>query len=303
MHPQGVPTVRVTVQQLRDWKRQGQRFAMLTAYEYSIAKLLDAAGIPVLLVGDSMGSVVLGYDTTLPVTLDDVIRHTAAVVRGARDALVVADMPFMTYQTSAEDAMRNAARILQETGAQAIKLEGGTTVAATVRRLVDAGVPVMGHIGLTPQSVHQIGYKVQGKTVQIAAKLLADAAALDEAGAFSIVLEGVPAALAKRITASVSIPTIGIGAGPHCDAQVQVIHDILGLFTDFVPKHARRYADLGTAIQEAARQYASDVVGGSFPNEKESFSMDERVLGELDSGPSAEPAREAEFSGYGPPRS
>jgi len=311
--------MRVTIQQLRDWKRQGQRFAMLTAYEYSIAKLLDEAGIPVLLVGDSMGSVVLGYENTLPVTLDDIIRHAAAVVRGSKHALVIADMPFMTYQPSVEDAMRNAGRLLQESGAQAVKLEGGVTVAPTVRRLVDAGVPVMGHIGLTPQSVHQMGYKVQGKTVQVATQLLADAAALEQAGAFSIVLEGVPAALAQRITAAVSIPTIGIGAGPHCDAQVQVIHDILGLFTDFVPKHAKRYAELGAAIQLAVRQYADEVVAGAFPTEKESFTMDERVLKELDAEPSpatagegrpalseAEGVREAgaapepEFSGYSP---
>ncbi|HLY67255.1 MAG TPA: 3-methyl-2-oxobutanoate hydroxymethyltransferase, partial [Chloroflexota bacterium] len=202
--------MRMTIQQLRELKQQGQRFAMLTAYEYSIAKLLDEAGIPVLLVGDSLGTVVLGYETTLPVTLDDIIRHTQAVVRGSKRALVVADMPFMTYQTSAEDALRAAGRLLAEGGAQAVKLEGGVSVAVTVRRLVDTGIPVMGHIGLTPQSVHQLGgYKVQGKTVQLAAKLLADAAALDQAGAFSIVLEGVPAALAARITRQVSAPTIG----------------------------------------------------------------------------------------------
>jgi 3-methyl-2-oxobutanoate hydroxymethyltransferase len=297
--------VRVTVQQVRDWKSQGKRFAMLTAYEYSIAKLLDEAGIPVLLVGDSLGSVVLGYETTLPVTLDDVIRLTAAVVRGSKRALVVADMPFMSYQASVKDAMRSAGRILQETGAQAVKLEGGVTVAATVRRLVDAGIPVMGHIGLTPQSVHQMGYKVQGKTVQVATQLLADAAALDEAGAFSVVLEGVPAALGARITSSVSIPTIGIGAGPHCDGQVQVIHDILGLFTDFVPKHAKRYAALGLLIQGAARQYAAEVVSGEFPTAKESFAMDDRVLHELDAGEpgfleSAPGVGEPEFSGYAP---
>lgn len=298
--------MRVTVQQLRDWKRQGQRFAMLTAYEYSIAKLLDEAGIPVLLVGDSLGSVVLGYDTTLPVTLDDIVRHAGAVVRGAKQALVVADLPFMSYQTSPEDALRSAARVLQESGAQAVKLEGGTTIAPTVRRLVDAGIPVMGHIGLTPQSVHQIGYKVQGKTVQVATRLLADATALEDAGVFSIVLEGIPAPLAARITATVSVPTIGIGAGPECDAQVQVIHDILGLFTDFVPKHARRYADLGKVIQEAASHYSNDVASGAFPSAKESFTMDERVLHELGAGDQssastvAEEAREPEFGGYAP---
>ncbi len=295
--------MRVTVQQLRDWKREGQRFAVLTAYDYSTAKLLDQAGIPVLLVGDSMGQVMLGYENTLPVTLEYTIRHTAAVVRGSKNALVVADMPFMTYQPSQEDALRNAGRVLKESGAQAIKLEGGAWMAPTVRRLVDAGVPVMAHIGLTPQSVHQMGYKVQGKTVQAAAKLLTDAAALDQAGALSLVLEGVPAALARRITASVGMPTIGIGAGPHCDAQVQVIHDILGLFTDFQPKHARRYAELGAAIQDAAGRYAADVVSGAFPSDKESFTMDERILRELDSGegvraPEVAPEREPEFGGY-----
>lgn len=275
--------MRVTTQQLRELKRQGQRFAMLTAYEYSIARLLDEAGIPVLLVGDSMGSVVLGYDTTLPVTIEDIIRHTQAVVRGSTRALVVSDMPFMSFQASVEDAMRNAGRILKEGGGQAVKLEGGAGVVPTVRKMVDAGIPVMGHIGLTPQSVHQMGgYKVQGKTLAVAARLLADAAALEEAGVFSIVLEGVPALLAARITAAVSVPTIGIGAGPHCDAQVQVIHDLLGLFNDFLPKHARRYAQLGPIIQEAARRYAEDVVGGAFPTDKESFSMDEHILHELD---------------------
>lgn len=305
--------MRVTIQQVRDFKRQGKRFAMLTAYEYSMAKLLDQAGIPVLLVGDSMGTVVLGYETTLPVTLEDILRATQAVVRGSQQALIVADMPFMTYQASTADALRNAGRLLAEGGAQAVKLEGGATVAPTVRALVDAGIPVMAHIGLTPQSVHQLGgYKVQGKTVQIASRLLADAAALEDAGAFSLVLEAVPAALAARITRSIRIPTIGIGAGPECDAQVQVLHDMLGLFTDFQPKHAKRYAELGQLIQDAVRQYASEVEGGAFPTHKESFSMDERVLSELDTGSQSSPAAagegsvtipegsptEAEFAGY-----
>jgi len=311
--------VRVTVEQLKTMKRQGQRFAMLTAYDYSIARLLDEAGIPVLLVGDSMGSVVLGYETTLPVTLDDIVRHTQAVVRGATKALVVADMPFLTFQVSPEEAMRNAGRLLQEGGAQAVKLEGGVNVAATVRRLVNAGIPVMGHIGLTPQSVNQIGLKVQGKTVQVAAKLLADAKALEDAGAFAIVLEAVPSSLAERITKMVSVPTIGIGAGPGCDAQVQVIHDLLGLFNDFRPKHAKRYAELGPIIQDAVTRYAAEVQAGAFPTDKESFSMDERVLAELDDrsreagefDPHAHPWKdvgktarrertETEFQGYAP---
>jgi len=275
--------VRVTVEQLRDMKRQGRRFAMLTAYEYSIARLLDDAGIPVLLVGDSLGSVVLGYDTTLPVTVEDIIRHTQAVVRGSTNALVVSDMPFMSFQESIEQALHNAGRMLKEGGCQAVKLEGGAPMAATTRRLVEVGIPVMGHIGLTPQSVHQLGgHKVQGKTLAVAARLLSDAHALEEAGVFSIVLEGVPAALAQRITAAVGVPTIGIGAGPHCDAQVQVIHDLLGLFNDFQPKHAKRYATLGPVIQDAVRRYTDDVVAGAFPTDKESFTMDERVLHELD---------------------
>jgi 3-methyl-2-oxobutanoate hydroxymethyltransferase len=302
--------MRVTIQKLRDMKHQGQRFAMLTAYDYAMAKLLDQAGIPVLLVGDSLGNTMLGFETTLPVTMDDMVRHTQAVVRGSTQALIVADMPFMSFQASADDALRNAGRLLKEGGAQAIKLEGGVRVAHIVERMVDAGIPVMGHIGLTPQSVHQMGgFKVQGKTVQLAAQLLADAAALDRAGVFSIVLEGVPSALAKRITDSVSVPTIGIGAGLHCDGQVQVIHDVLGLFTDFIPKHARRYAELGSAIQDAVRAYASDVVGGAFPSEKESFTMDERVLRELDAEHTPAPSWEAlaaaagsegDFGGYAP---
>jgi len=274
--------VRVTVQRLQEMKRQGTRFAMLTAYDYAIAKLLDGAGIPVLLVGDSLGTVMLGYPTTLNVTVEDIIRHTQAVVRGSTQALIVGDLPFLSYQASIEEAIRNAGRLIQEGGAQAVKLEGGLSVAPTVRRIVDCGIPVMGHIGLTPQSVHQMGgYRVQGRTREVALRLLDDASALEEAGAFSIVLEGVPAPLAERITAQLAIPTIGIGAGPHCDGQVQVIHDLLGLFTDFVPRHARRYADLGAVIQTAVGQYAADVIGGAFPSEKESFSMDEQVLSEL----------------------
>ena len=304
--------MRVTVEQLRDMKRQGRRFAMLTAYEYSIARLLDDAGVPVLLVGDSLGSVVLGYDTTLPVTVEDIIRHTQAVVRGSRNALVVSDMPFMSFQESIEQALHNAGRMLKEGGCQAVKLEGGAPMAETTRRLVEVGIPVMGHIGLTPQSVHQLGgHKVQGKTLAVATRLLSDAQALEEAGVFSIVLEGVPAALAQRITAAVSVPTIGIGAGPRCDAQVQVIHDLLGLFSDFQPKHAKRYATLGPVIQDAVRRYADDVVAGVFPTDKESFSMDERVLHELDEGRQGDrlpfdPAvalagtTEPDFSGYAP---
>jgi 3-methyl-2-oxobutanoate hydroxymethyltransferase len=275
--------VRVTTQQLREMKRNGKRFAMLTAYDYSTAKLLDEIGVPVLLVGDSLGVVMLGHETTIGATMDDMVRHTQAVVRGSKQAMIVGDLPFMSYQASTEQAMRNSARLIQEGGAQAVKLEGGVTVAETVRRIVDCGIPLMGHIGLTPQSVLGLGgHKVQGKTLKVARRLVDDAIALEQAGAFGIVLEGVPTPLAARITERISIPTIGIGAGPHCDAQVQVIHDILGLFTDFVPRHARRYAELGKVIQDVARQYTEDVINGEFPSAKESFSMDEKVLQELD---------------------
>lgn len=274
--------MRLTIHQIQEMKRRGERIAMLTAYDYSTARILDEAGAPMLLVGDSLGMVVLGYETTLSVTVDDMVRHTQAVVRGSSRALVVSDMPFMSYQASIEDAVRNAGRLIKETGAQAVKLEGGATVASTIRRIVDAGIPVMGHIGLTPQSIHQLGgYKVQGKTLAVASRLILDAKALEDAGAFSMVLEGVPAPLAAHISHALSVPTIGIGAGPGCDGQVQVIHDLLGLFSDFVPRHAKRYAELHPTILGAVQRYMADVAAGSFPTDKESFSMDERVLEEL----------------------
>jgi 3-methyl-2-oxobutanoate hydroxymethyltransferase len=271
--------MRTTIRQIQEMKDRGERIAMLTAYEYSIAKLLDAAGVPMMLVGDSLASVVLGYDSTIHATMDDMVRHTQAVVRGTTQALIVADLPFMSYQASTEEAMRNAGRLMREGGAGAVKLEGGVTVAETVRRIVDAGVPVMGHIGLTPQSVHQLsGHKIQGRTADVAGRILADADALERAGAFAVVLEGMPAPLAAQVTRRLHIPTIGIGAGAACDGQVQVIHDLLGLFTDFVPRHARKYADLGEQIKDAARRYAEDVRDGTFPTAKESFSMDAAVL-------------------------
>jgi 3-methyl-2-oxobutanoate hydroxymethyltransferase len=239
--------------------------------------------VPMMLVGDSLASVVLGYETTIHATMDDMVRHTQAVVRGTERALIVGDLPFMSYQVSAEDALRNAGRLMREGGAGAVKLEGGVTVAETVRRIVQAGVPVMGHIGLTPQSVHQLsGHKVQGRTAEVAGRLLADAEALEQAGAFAVVLEGMPTPLAAQVTRRLRIPTIGIGAGPECDGQVQVIHDLLGLFTDFVPRHARKYADLGEQIKDAARRYADDVREGTFPTSKESFSMDAAVLQEVE---------------------
>jgi 3-methyl-2-oxobutanoate hydroxymethyltransferase len=275
--------MRVTTTQIREMKKKGEKIAMVTAYDYPIAKLADEAGIPILLVGDSLGMVVLGYESTIPVTMDEMIHHTKAVVRGAKHAFIIGDMPFMTYQISAEDAMRNAARFIQEGGAQAIKLEGGETVAETVSRITAAGIPVQGHIGLTPQSINQLGgFKVQGKTPEVAARLLNDAKALENAGVFSIVLECIPTPLAKLITERVSVPTIGIGAGKYCDGQVQVISDMLGLYTDFVPKHTKQYARLNTSITSSLAKYIDEVKSGDFPTAKQSYEMDESVLAQIE---------------------
>jgi 3-methyl-2-oxobutanoate hydroxymethyltransferase len=269
--------MRTTILDIQRMKQRGEPIPMITAYDYTSAQLVDRAGIPLILVGDSLGMVVLGHQTTLPVTLDEMIHHARAVVRGAQQALVVVDMPFLTY-TSAERALHSAGRIMQEAGAQAVKLEGGASVAPVVRRLVEAGIPVMGHLGFTPQSVNQIGMRVQGRQADGARRLIADAQALAAAGAFLIVLELVPAQLAQTITARLSIPTIGIGAGPGCDGQVQVWHDILGLYSDFVPRHTRRYATLADSIATALQSYADDVRTGAFPTAEHSSTMDEQVL-------------------------
>jgi 3-methyl-2-oxobutanoate hydroxymethyltransferase len=275
--------MRLSIDQLRAMKQRDERFPMLTAYDYATAKLIDEAGIPLILVGDSLGMVILGYESTIPVTMEEMLHHTKAVVRGTKRALVVGDMPFMSYQVSSSEALRNAARFIQEGGAQAVKLEGGEVMAETVSRIVSCGIPVMGHIGLTPQSVHQLGgYKVVGKTPEAAARLLRDAIALEQAGVFALVLELVPAPLAKLITERVSIPTIGIGSGVDCDGQVQVISDILGLYTEFLPKHAKRYANLSETIKAAVSTYISEVQSRAFPTEKESYPMDEAVLAELE---------------------
>ncbi len=272
----------VTVTLIKEMKQKGDKIAMLTAYDYATAKIIDQAGIPLILVGDSLGMVVLGYESTIPVTVDEMLHHTKAVARGAKKAMVIGDMPFMSYHLSTDDALRNAARFIQEGGAQAVKLEGGATVADKVKRIVDCGIPVVGHIGLTPQSVHQLGgYKVQGRTREAAERLLKDAGALEQAGAFAIVLETVPSPLAGLITQKVSIPTIGIGAGRGCDGQVQVVSDLLGLFTDFVPKHAKQYARLADIMSNAFSQYLKEVQDASFPTDKQSFSMDESILDEL----------------------
>lgn len=265
---------RVTIQDLQTMTRRGEKFPMLTAYDYGTARLLDEAGIPILLVGDSLGMVVLGYETTLPVTLEVILHHTKAVVRGAQRALVVADLPFLTYQVSPEQALRNAGRLIQEGGAQAVKLEGGREVAPTVERIVAAGIPVMGHLGLTPQSVNQLGgFRVQAKTVETIRELVADARALEAAGAFSVVLECVPAPAAKLVSEALEVPTIGIGAGPDCDAQVQIITDLLHLVPGSIPKHAKPYIELGDLVREAVERYAGDVREGAFPTSKESFSL------------------------------
>src|SRR6266446_5707408 len=247
-------------------KARGERIVMLTAYDATMARLLDRAGIDVLLVGDSLGQVILGLDTTIPVTLDAVIHHTRAVARGATRALVVADMPFLTYQVSAEEALRNAARLFQEGGAAAVKLEGGRSVADAVRRLTAAGLPVMGHVGLTPQHVHRLGgMRQQAREEEATQELIRDALALEDAGAFAVVIEAVPDAVAEAVTSRLTIPTIGIGAGPCCDGQVLVSYDMLGLFDTFVPKFVRQYARLGDLILSAAKGFASDVRQGAYP--------------------------------------
>lgn len=272
--------MRVTIRDIQRMKEAGERIPMLTAYDYTTGQLLDAAGIPLLLVGDSLGMVVLGHSSTVPVTLDDIIHHARPVVRGTQRALVVADMPFLTYTTT-EQAMRTAARLLQETGCQAVKLEGGAAVAPIVARLVEAGIPVMGHLGYTPQSVNTLGARVQGRSVERARQIVAGACALEDAGAFAVVLELVPEQLARAITGKLHIPTIGIGAGAGCSGQVQVIHDLLGLYNDFIPKHTKRYRTLGDEIRAAVSEYAREVRDGVFPAAEHGSNMNEAVLEEV----------------------
>ena len=285
--------MRVTIRDLREMKRRGEKIPMITAYDYTAAQLVERAGIPLILVGDSLGQVMLGYDSTVPVSMDDMVHHIKAVVRGTARAHVVGDMPFLSYHADIPDAIRNAGRILKEGGAQSVKLEGGGEQAETVSRIVSSGIPVMGHIGLTPQSVNQLGgYRVQGKTLKDAVRLMEDARALEEAGAYAIVLECVPAPLARMISERVEIPAIGIGAGAGCDGQVQVFHDLLGLYSDFHPKHARRYADLGAAITDAATDYMRDVQSGAFPTDAESYRMSRKALAALTER-CGEPARHA----------
>jgi len=270
---------KVTVPDLVAMKRDGKRITMMTAYDAAFARLVDHAGIDVILVGDSLGMVVLGYPTTVPVTMDDMVRHAAAVSRGATRPLLIGDMPFGSYQASTADALRNAARFLKEAGMDAIKVEGGAEVVETVRTLTANGIAVMAHVGLTPQRVAQLGgFKVQAKTARAARRLIDDALALEDAGAFSIVLESVPAPVAALATQRLGIPTIGIGAGVDCDGQVLVLHDVLGLYGEFKPKFAKRYADIGAAVTTALQEFDREVRDGSFPTAEHSFTMKESEL-------------------------
>lgn len=271
-----------TTATIRKAKEEGKKITMLTAYDYSFAKLMDDSGINMLLVGDSLGMVMLGYEDTLSVTMDDMIHHTKAVARGAKNAMVVGDMPFMSYQTSVYDAVANAGRFMKEGRANCVKLEGGSTVTKQIRAIVDAGIPVVAHIGLTPQSVNAFGgFKVQGKSVEAAKKLIEEAKAVEEAGAFAVVLEGIPAKLAEIITKEISIPTIGIGAGAGCDGQVLVYQDMLALFDDFKPKFVKHFANVGQIARAAFADYIKEVQEGTFPAEEHTYKIDDEIIEKL----------------------
>ncbi|MGN0292158.1 MAG: 3-methyl-2-oxobutanoate hydroxymethyltransferase [Lachnospiraceae bacterium] len=271
-----------TVTTFKKAKENGEKLSMLTSYDYSTAKLVDEAGIHGILVGDSLGNVILGYEDTIPVTMEDMIHHGAAVARGAKNALVVIDMPFMSYQTGVRDALINAGRLMKEGGADAVKLEGGAEVVPQIEAIVSAGIPVMGHLGLTPQSINAFGgFKVQGKSEAAARKLLEDAKALEAAGAFAIVLECVPAKLAELVTKEISIPTIGIGAGAGCDGQILVYQDLLGMFSDFTPKFVKRYANIGELMKEAFASYKQEVADGIFPQEEHQYKIDDDIIEKL----------------------
>ena len=273
---------KLMIPQMREWKESGKKIRVITAYDYPTALLVDRSEIEIVLVGDSLGMVVLGYDGTVPVTMEEMVHHIKPVVRGARNTLIVADMPFMSYNVSIEKAVENAGRLMKEGGADAVKLEGGLVMAPVVKALVDAGIPVMAHIGLTPQTASQLGgFKVQGKDEVAAQRMVSEAVKLEEAGAFSIVLEAIPAPLAKLITGKIGIPTIGIGAGVDCDGQVLVIHDMIGLFDRFTPKFVKKYANVSEDILKALDAYAQDVAEGTFPGPEHSFSMQEAVLKRL----------------------
>ena len=271
-----------TVTTFQQSKEQGKKISMLTAYDYSTAKLMDESGINAILVGDSLGNVVLGYEDTISVTVDDMIHHGRAVARGAKNAMVVIDMPFMSYQTSVYDAVVNAGRLMKEGRANAVKLEGGTEVCEQIKAITNAGIPVMAHLGLTPQSINAFGgYKVQGKTADDAQKLLDDAKAVAKAGAFALVLECVPAKLAELVSKTIKIPTIGIGAGAGCDGQVLVYQDMLGMYSEFTPKFVKKYADLGIIMKEAFKNYIDDLDNGSFPQQEHTYKIDDDIIEKL----------------------
>lgn len=274
---------KITVSNFRESKRTGRKITMLTAYDYPTAKIIDQSGIDAILVGDSLGMVVLGYEDTTRVTMEDMVHHTKAVVRGAKRAMVVADMPFLSYHMGIYESVRNAGRLVNEAGCKAIKLEGGEEVVEDIKAIIRAGIPVMGHLGYTPQSINVFGgHKAQGKTFETAKKIYRDALLLQEAGVFAIVLECVPYKLAKFITEKLEIPTIGIGSGAMCDGQVLVIHDIIGMFRDFVPRHTKRYADVGEVLENSVKSYIKDVTEGVFPTEKNSFTVEDEVIEALE---------------------
>ena len=271
-----------TTTSIMQMKNSGHKISMLTAYDYTTARLLDEAGVNTILVGDSLGNVILGYEDTISVTVEDMIHHSAAVARGAKNALVVTDLPFMSYQTSVYDAVVNAGRLMKEGRAGAVKLEGGKEVCPQIKAIVSAGIPVVAHLGLTPQSINTFGgFKVQGKTEAAAKKLIEDAKAVEEAGAFLLVLECVPAKLAKLVTESINIPTIGIGAGAGCDGQVLVIYDMLGMFSDFKPKFVKHFANAGDVIREAVKTYIAEIDDGTFPAEEHGYKIDDEVIEKL----------------------
>ena len=272
----------VTIQDLQANKVKGERIAALTAYDYTSAQIVDSAGIPLILVGDSLGMVVLGYDSTIPVTLDEMIHHTRAAVRGARDALVVADLPFLTYQITPEQALENAGRMMAETGCRAVKLEGGAEIASTVERLTTTGIPVLGHLGYTPQSAHVFGRNlIQGRSFERGLRLVRDALALEAAGAFGLVLELVPRPLAGLITRRLRIPTIGIGSGPECDGEIQVFHDVFGMYRDFHPRHSKRFVNTADQIEQAAHRYIEEVGAREFPGAAQAVGMESDTLAKI----------------------
>jgi 3-methyl-2-oxobutanoate hydroxymethyltransferase len=273
---------KVTINDIKEKKKKGEKLVTITSYDYSIAKIVDESGIDLILVGDSLSMVILGYQNTLSVTMDEMIHHTKAVSRGVSNALLVGDMPFLSYKIDIKEAIKNAGRFIQEGGAEAVKVEGGTEICPTIKAMINADIQVMGHIGLTPQAIYEFGgFLVQGKTIETAKKLILDAKNLEEAGVFSIVLESIPWQIAKLITKIVDVPTIGIGAGPHCDGQILVIHDMLGIFTDFKPKFLKYFGDIGKSIRRALDDYKDEVIKGIYPDREHSYEFPQQDLNKI----------------------